>query len=128
MTIFKYPSISIGINSIELIQNNRINRIQFIESMTQNCNWERGTPLEIVTSMSYFCLAEVVLNQLTFKILRKVLKANNFKNIYWEASLHTEKKNKRPHCQELGFQYNINLESKLRNLQIKIYFAMKFRA
>lgn len=92
MTIFKYPSISIGINSIELIQNNRINRIQFIESVTQNCNWERGTPLEIVTSMSYFCLAEVVLNQLTFKILRKVLKANNFKNIYWEASLHTEKK------------------------------------
>lgn len=126
MTIFKYPSISIGINSIELIQNNRINRIQFIESMTQHCNWERGIPLEIVTSMSYFCLAEVVLNQLTFKILRKVLKANNFKNIYWEASLHTEKK--RPHCQELGFQYNINLESKLRNLQIKIYFAMKFRA
>lgn len=35
MTIFKYPSISIGINSIELIQNNRINRIQFIESMTK---------------------------------------------------------------------------------------------
>lgn len=92
MTIFKYPSISIGINSIELIQNNRINRIQFIESMTQHCNWERGIPLEIVTSTSYFCLAEVVLNQLTFKILRKVLKANNFKNIYWEASLHTEKK------------------------------------